>query len=141
MKPYQLAIIAICAVCTASAASDIVTVQNARPLSALALELQNRYGYPVTYEEAPPDSKALQTQQLVNGRTFSSIPATSVTFQVPSVAVGATMSGLANRVPAGLPDIVPSLLAQYSRATNSDPNIFQPFLKRGTRTLSRYAKL
>lgn len=116
MKFCQVAIFGICSFCMTAYAADAIVVQHAHPLSALALELQQRYGYAVTYEEAPFDTAKLHSQQLANGRSFLSLPVVSMSFQMNGLAVGAPVAGVSNRVPAGLPDVVLPLLSGYHQA-------------------------
>jgi hypothetical protein len=100
-------------------AADIIAVQHVHPLGALTLELQNRYGYAVTYEEAPFDPAILRTSILSNGRSFLSAPIVPFEFHMPDVTVGKPIPGALNRVPAGLPDVVLPLIAEYNeRAGN-----------------------
>ena len=87
MKKHSLTIAVVSALCMAMYAEDTITVQQSRPLSALATELQTRYGYAVTYEEAPFDTSELQPKKLSNGRVFLSAPVVSLTFHMPELAV------------------------------------------------------
>lgn len=115
----RLAVTGIVGACAALYAADTITVQHVHPLGALALELQNRYGYAVTYEEAPFDPAILRTSQLSNGRSFLSAPIVSFVFHMPDVTVGQPFPAEVNRVPAGLPDVVLPLIAEYNeRAGN-----------------------
>jgi hypothetical protein len=105
--------------CAALYAADTIAVQHVHPLAALALELQNRYGYAVTYEEAPFDPAKLRTSKLSDGRSYLSAPIVPFVFHMPDVTVGQPFPAELNRVPAGLPDVVLPLIAEYNeRAGN-----------------------
>jgi hypothetical protein len=118
MKLYQLATTGIYGICAVAYADDTIAIQHSHPLSALAIELQQRYSYAVTYEEAPVDTANMQTQRLPNGSSFISAPTISIVFQMPAVTVGEPVPAAVNRVPAGLPDVVLPLVAKYNQAGN-----------------------
>jgi hypothetical protein len=116
MRTHRLAIIGICGLCAAVYAADTIAVQHSRPLGALALELQKRYGYPVTYEDSPFDPAKLRTQFFADGTSSLNVPVSSVEFQMPDVIVGEPVPGMRSRVPAGLPDVLQRVVAGYHRA-------------------------
>ena len=116
MKFFQIIVAGIYSVCATAYGADTISIQHGHPLSALAIELQERYGYAVTYEEAPFDTAKLQSTKLANGVSFLSIPPMSIVFQVPAMTVGATLPAALNRIPAGLPDVMLPLVADYLQA-------------------------
>lgn len=115
MKIYQLAVVGTC-ICAAAYSAETITVLHAHPLSALALELQKRYGYPVTYEEAPFDPSKLQADKRPNGTTYLSAPVISASFEAPGLVLGTAVPAALNRVPTGLPDVLLPLLADFHQA-------------------------
>jgi hypothetical protein len=90
--------------CAALYAADTIVVSEGRPLSKLALELTQRYGYLVTYEEAPYDSTALRTVLIV--------------FHVPDASQVQALAAANLRIPFGLPDVLMPLLKEYSQSGN-----------------------
>lgn len=115
MRRYRkVAITGIFGACALAYAAETVSIQHGHPLAALTWELQDQYGYAVTYEEAPADTVELQTERLPNGTPFLSRPIVSIAFQMPEVLVGQAYPAALNRVPAGLPDVVQPLLDQYN---------------------------
>ena len=119
----------LCVFYAAALGAETITINQSRPLSKLALELQQKYGYPVTYEEAPYDASALRTETRSNGSLYSSPGSVPIVFHVPDVAVGRTVSAGADRVPFGLPDVVMPLVKEYNGSGN--PGTFTVFFEGG----------
>lgn len=104
-------------------AADTISFSESRPLSRLSVELQNRYGYPVTYEEAPHDTSTLNVDVRANGSRYSSPPFVPIVFHVPDVVIGtlgnaAAAPGAAKRIPYGLPDVILPLVKEYNESGN-----------------------
>lgn len=113
MTPHKRTILAVFGWLATAYAADIITVEHPRPVLVLATELEKRYGYPVTYEEAPPDGSDLRSETLPNGRTYRSAPDVPIVFHVPELRVGAPANAALNRVPIGMPDVILRMLDEY----------------------------
>ncbi len=69
-------------------AADSITVSDGRPLSVITTELQTRYGYLVSYEEAPFDSTTMITDVRSNSVQFRHPPSIPIVFHVPDLPAG-----------------------------------------------------
>ncbi len=98
------------------ASSSVITIPvNApRPLSTLSIELQRRYGYLVSYEEAPIDEKNVETVTDPHGASYRRLAALPVAFNVlePSSVMAQ------NNIPTLLREIISPLIEQYHLSGN-----------------------
>jgi hypothetical protein len=129
MRASRRVTVWLCVFYAAALGAETITINQSRPLGKLALDLQQKYGYPVTYEEAPYDAGTLHTETYSNGSRYSSPGSVPIVFHVPDVAVGRAVSASADRVPFGLPDVVMPLVEEYNRSGN--PGTFTVFFEGG----------
>src|SRR5260370_2880637 len=106
---------AICAFAT-----EAITVHESRPLDKVALKLVQRYGYLVTYEEAPYDESGLRTDVRLNGVRFRYPSWVPTVFHVPDRPIGPTAGSPepAHALPPLGPSVLDPLLKEYHDAGN-----------------------
>ncbi len=98
----------------ASSSVTTIPLNVPRPLSALTIELQKRYGYLVSYEEAPIDEQNIETVIDPHGVPYRRPAALPVTF---NVLESRSVMGQ-NIIPTLLPEIITPLIEQYHSSGN-----------------------
>ena len=121
-KTALVSVSLIIVVCTPAFCVDAIAISEPRPLGKLAVELQRRYGYLVTYEEAPFDSeRERSTEILKNGTRYHSPVWKPIVFYVPdglpeTNANAAEDSVTHARAKYPNPDIMESLVREYNES-------------------------
>lgn len=120
-----LSYLAAFGITTSFAASpvDEIRVERSRPLAGLAAEMRNRYGYLVTYEDAPVDTKEIVVERRPNGLDFRHPAWKPVVFHVrartePSEAADATPGTAPGQIKPLGPDVIGPLVAEYRSSGN-----------------------
>lgn len=107
----------------AAAPIDEIRIERPRPMGALAGELAERYGYLVTYEDAPVDLREVVVERRPNGIEYRYPTWRPITFHVQAriatEGAGAESQGgaTAQLEPLG-PKIIDPLVAEYNSSGN-----------------------
>ena len=113
--PHAQIMIPLLLCCNLSFGAELVTMNGPRPVAALASELGKRYGYLITYEEAPYSNQELTSESRPNGTKFVFPRSSSMTFDVATAPLGTMAQG---GVPSASSNIVQHLLDQYNQSLN-----------------------
>jgi hypothetical protein len=101
--------------------ADLIPVKDgSRPLNALALELQKRYAYLVSYEEAPYDDESMAASTRPNGIRFRQPGFAPMVFHIPDLPEERSLGAFPK--PAGGNTILPSLLLSLVKEYNDSGN-------------------
>lgn len=98
-----------------------MAVNGHRPVGVLAAELQKRYGYLVTYEEAPYSGQELTSKLRPNGSKFLFPNSSPIIFKVAPDVPGSALqqeSTASTRLRSATPDIIQPLLDQHNQSGN-----------------------
>lgn len=102
-------------------AADLIPVKDgSRPLNALALELQERYAYLVSYEEAPYDGASMVTDTRASGIHFRQPGFAPMVFHVPDIPQEQGLGTFPK--PGGRNSILPGLLLSLIKEYNESGN-------------------
>lgn len=115
---YRIIILALQGIfiSTAGFCADEIAINESRPLGKLATELNERYGYLVTYEEAPYSDLDLRVDLVRKDLPYHSPISKPVTFHLPQRASSAP--GSANQIEPLRPELIHSLIREYQRSGN-----------------------
>jgi len=113
MKKHHVALILLALVGCTGLVAETITIDGSRPLAELTVELVRRYGYLVTYEEAPYDASTLRTDIRPNGVHFLYPSWIPTAFHVPERPSIQTAT-----IPPLGPSVLDPLLNEYHGAGN-----------------------
>lgn len=105
--------------CLPAFGADTIAVAESRPLGKLAVQLAQRYGYLVTYEEAPYDSVNLRPDPRPNGVKFLYPDWKAIVFHVPENPADAASAAPKKTASLG-PQILEPLVKEYNESGNPE---------------------